>query len=289
MSAKGAAVLQSVRRSRPRVHEYAQESAGASDATRAPVSNWNIPLQGYRSKGLVSVPPEMVLHDVNALLEAKDISAAPVVGQGGELLGIVSSTDLLRASNAPNAWLVRDVMKREVVTANDQETLRDAAKKMVDNRIHRLVIVDGPRAVGIVSTRDAMRAVLSYRVGIPVEAVATTPVETVDIGDDIDTAIARLRVANVHGLVVVDGEWPVGVFTHKEAIKARALPPDIRKTPVEQIMSYETICMNAKTPLYRVAGHAISMNVRRVLVVSNRHLVGIATGFDLVRFMTTDG
>jgi CBS domain-containing protein len=271
------------------VRETAQKPAGARDAIRALVTDWNIPLHGYRSKGLVSVPPDMVLHEVNSLLEAKDISAAPVVGQSGELLGIVSSTDLLRASNTTNAWLVRDVMKREVVTASNEETLRDAAKKMVDHRIHRLVIVEGARAVGVVSTRDAMRAVLSYRVEIPVEHVATAPVETVDIGDDIDTAIARLRVANVHGLVVVDGEWPVGVFTHREAIKARALPPDIRKTPVEQIMSYETICMNAKTPLYRVAGHAISMNVRRVLVVSNRHLVGIATGFDLVRFMTTDG
>jgi CBS domain-containing protein len=50
-------------------------------------------------------------------------------------------------------------------------------------------------------------------------------------------------------------------------------------------MSYETLCHNVQTPLFRVAGQSMSMNVRRILAVDDRRLVGIATGLDLMRFM----
>lgn len=106
------------------------------------------------------------------------------------------------------------------------------------------------------------------------------------MGDTIRTAIGRLDDANVRGLVVVDGTWPVGVFTHTETIQARALTPIFLDSPVEHVMSYETICLDVRTPLYRVAGHAIQMRVRRILAVHDRELRGIVSGFDLVRIMT---
>ena len=100
----------------------------------------------------------------------------------------------------------------------------------------------------------------------------TTPAETIDEGETIRMAIHRLADTNVRGLVVVDGTWPIGVFTHAEAIQARALPPTFLDTPVEGVMSYETICLDVGTPLYRVAGHAIQMRVRRILAVHAREL-----------------
>lgn len=51
-------------------------------------------------------------------------------------------------------------------------------------------------------------------------------------------------------------------------------------------MSYETICLDTSTPLYRVAGHAVQMRVRRILAVHGRELRGIVSGLDLVRIMT---
>lgn len=48
-------------------------------------------------------------------------------------------------------------------------------------------------------------------------------------------------------------------------------------------MSYETICLDADTPAHRAAAYAISMNVRRLLVVSHRDLVGVLAVVDLLR------
>jgi CBS domain-containing protein len=124
---------------------------------------------------------------------------------------------------------------------------------------------------------------LAHRIEIPLARIMSSPVETIDEGEPIRLAIQRLADANVHGLVVVDGTWPIGVFTHTEALHAHALPPLFMATPVEGVMSYETICLDVDTPLYRAAGYVVQMRVRRILVVHDRELRGIVSGFDLVR------
>jgi CBS domain-containing protein len=113
----------------------------------------------------------------------------------------------------------------------------------------------------------------------------TTTVESVDIGDTIEDAVRRLSAARVHGVVVADGSFPVGVFTHTEALAARKLPASLRAGPVEEVMSYETVCLDVSTPIYRAAAYAISMDLRRVLVVHDRKLVGILSPIDLVRVL----
>lgn len=259
---------------------------------------WATPVREYASPTLISVRPETPLAEVHDLLVARDISSVPIVDDRGALRGILSTTDLLREARieisapgevariTPPPRTAGDLMRRDVITIDEEAPIGDAAGAMIKYRIHRVVVTRGGVAVGVLSTRDAMRAVLRNRIESPLERVMTVPVETIDEGDSIRTAIERLDDANVRGLVVVDGTWPVGVFTHTEAIQARALPPLFLDSPVERVMSYETICLDVKTPLYRVAGHAIQMRVRRILAVHDRELRGIVSGFDLVRVMT---
>jgi CBS domain-containing protein len=110
----------------------------------------------------------------------------------------------------------------------------------------------------------------------------TPNVETVSIGDSIEYATRKLAATNVHGLVVVDGETPVAVYTHREAMASRTLPAELRQRPVEEVMSYETICLNVDTPVFRAAAYGMAMDVRRFLVVEHRKLTGIVSALDLV-------
>jgi CBS domain-containing protein len=260
---------------------------------------WSTPVREYASKTLISVRPETSLAEVHEVLLDRDISAVPVVDAEGVLRGILSTTDLLREARielaapgelarvTPPPHSARDLMHREVVTVREDASLREAAEAMIAHHIHRVVVTRHGAPVGVLSTRDAMRAVLAQRVLLPLAQVMTARVATIDEGDTIRMAIEQLDDANVRGLVVVDGQWPVGLFTHTEAMLARALPAPYLDTPVEQVMSYETICLDVGTPLYRVAGHAIQMRVRRILAVHDRELRGIVSGLDLVRVMTT--
>lgn len=249
---------------------------------------FSAPVRTFMSRELVSVTPTTTLGDITALLEKRDISAVPVVDDAGVLRGVVSMTDILRASSDSVAVpLAAHVLRHPPITVDADAPLREAAEKMAHNRIHRVVVTEGGRAVGILSTRDAMMAIIEERVLTPVREVTTTSVESVDVGDSVDAALGRLEKANVRGLIVLDDGWPVGVFTQTEALRARALPASFRANTVESVMSYETICMDAATSLYRVAKQARAVRVRRILVVEKRHLYGIATGFDLVRHIAT--
>ena len=259
---------------------------------------FSTPVREYMSDGLVAVRPDTPLPDVLRTLRERDISAVAVVDPSGEAVGCVSLTDLLRSARitlpAPGArphviapdQHARDVMRSPVIALDETDSIRDAAKLMLDEHIHRVFVRRGGRVVAASSTRDLMRAVLFHRIDAPVKTVMSTPVESISVGDSIDEALERLTQANLRGLVVVDGTMPVGVFTQTEAIYARALPRELRSGAVEQVMSYETICFDAATPLYRVAGSVIAMKCRRVFVVEHRALVGIVTGYDLARVIT---
>ncbi len=257
---------------------------------------WNRPVREFVSKSLISVTSSMPLGEVQRIFDERDISAVPVIDDG-VLHGIVSTTDLLREARVelaapgnvtrvtPPPKLAADLMRRQVVTVDEDAPLVLAAMAMVHGHIHRVVVLREGGPVGVVTTRDAMRAVLEERVATPLAQIMSAPVSTIEMGVTADEAIRELDDANVRGLVVVDGRWPIGVFTQKEAMATRALPPNLRQMPVERLMSYETICLDVATPLYRVAGYSIQMHARRILAVDKRELVGIVTGLDVVRVM----
>lgn len=256
-----------------------------------------VPVRDCMSPGLVSVRPTTPLTEVLRTLERRNVSCVAVTDDGDEPLGVVSSTDLARVAKfdpsiagmpmqLPSTHTARDLMRSPLITVDENDTVHAAADRMIRSRIHRVFVTAAGKVVGVLSTRDVMRTVLAARLTTPLSTVMTVPVETVGLGESIETALAQLDKSDVRGLVVVDGKKPVGVFTQSEAIKARALPRELRTQPVERAMSYETLCLDSSTPLYRVAGHAIAMQVRRILVTEDGALVGVVTGYDLARVAT---
>lgn len=235
------------------------------------------------SSPVVSVVPEAPVSWVTMLLEKRGFSAAPVIDMGG-LVGIVSLTDLLRVRDERGTARVKSCMTRDVVTARDDEPLEAAARRLADERVHRLVVTSDGLVSGILSARDVLDALGDVHIQDPIATIMTTDVKTVDVDDPIALATDRLADARVHGLVVLDGTGdgrPVGVFTRTEALAARHLPRD-RATTVGDVMSHETLCLDVTTPIERVVRFVRSMNVRRILAVKHRHLAGVLSVIDLV-------
>ncbi|MBS2018848.1 MAG: CBS domain-containing protein [Deltaproteobacteria bacterium] len=226
----------------------------------------------------VTERPDLSVSALVSVLKLRGISAVPIV-EKGKLVGIVSTTDILRAPDLSRAG---DIMTRKVVTVSVDDRIDEAARRLAEARVHRVVAMQGTQVAGILSARDVLQEMKSLKIDAPISTAMTSPAACVDIGESIDDATQKLANANVHGLVVVDGEWPVGVFTHAEALASRRLPAELRSRPVEEVMSYETICLDRSTPMFRAAAYAISMNVRRILVVEHRRLVGVVSCLDLV-------
>lgn len=253
----------------------------------------------YMTPHVVSVTDETPLEEVLKTLRRCDVSCVLVTTAAGAPAGVVSLTDLARVSKLeggahgplkimPPDRRAKDIMKLPLVSVGAEAGVAEAAAAMLYHRVHRVFVTRGSSVVGVFSTRDALRAVLLHRLTLPLRAVMTSPVETIGLGDPIESAIEKLEDTNVRGLVVLDGHSPIGIFTQMEAIRARALPAQLRQKPVEEIMSYETINLDESTPLYRAAGHAVATKVRRILAVDGGELVGIVTGYDLARALVAE-
>jgi CBS domain-containing protein len=135
---------------------------------------------------VITVGVNASIGEVAAILLNNHISGAPVVGEKGELVGIVSEGDLLRRPEIGTAkrhswWLelvsnewslateyikshsrkVADVMTRDVITAKPDTPLGDIAAMLERNRIKRVPIVEGSKLVGIVSRANILQALAS--------------------------------------------------------------------------------------------------------------------------------
>lgn len=246
----------------------------------------------YMSSPVHVVHPHASLVEVYGGLQRWGISSLAVADEADRLVGVVSRTDLLRVgrravgSNHRRALLeLPDVpvfqhMTDDPLTILPTATLSEAASLMWENRVHRLFVVDDGRLLGVLSVNDLVRAVGDLRITTPISQLATRPVVTVDVATPLSTATDLLAGAQVTGVVVVENEWPVGIFGQEEALDAQNLDRD---TPVEDVMSFGLICFPEDTALHRAAAAAATMNVRRILSVSKRHIRGILTGLDVAR------
>ena len=93
----------------------------------------------------------------------------PVV-EGGRLLGVVSDRDVLRAAGpsiGATEWddvlgpevdrTLREIMSRDVVTADPTMSVEEAADTMLREELSSLPVLDEGRLVGIVTTADLLR------------------------------------------------------------------------------------------------------------------------------------
>jgi len=114
--------------------------------------------------GVVACHADTPLAKVIKAMADKQIGAVIVVDKEGYLEGLVSATDLVRAEanshtfTTPPDLLPEHIMTRNVITTTPSEPLSAAVTKLIENRIHRLVVVQPEnghsRPVGILSVTD---------------------------------------------------------------------------------------------------------------------------------------
>ena len=113
---------------------------------------------------LLTCGPDHNLEEVSSLLAKHNIGVLPVCEAEGELLGILSERDVIRAvaqhGPAALALSVEDVMTRDVVTCLPQDSLMDAMKLMSEHNIRHLPIVEDGILKKVISHRDLMKVAI---------------------------------------------------------------------------------------------------------------------------------
>ena len=142
------------------------------------------------TREVIVVREDTSVAEVAATLMSNMISGAPVVSGSGELVGVVSATDIVRGEalgssevQTTSSYYLRgwedqiekeelrafrvvegeglraqDIMTRLIFSVPESATLGEMAEVMVNGRIHRLIVTRDEKFVGIVTTLDLLRA-----------------------------------------------------------------------------------------------------------------------------------
>ncbi|MDT3435219.1 IMP dehydrogenase [Haloarcula sp. 1CSR25-25] len=110
-------------------------------------------------RDVVTASPTQTVREVDELMEREGVSGAPVVDDdNGEVLGIISGTDIRPYLEVGEDDAVTDAMTDEVVTAPEDVTPREALELMYDHKIERVPIVDAEnRLVGLVTMQGILQ------------------------------------------------------------------------------------------------------------------------------------
>ena len=119
----------------------------------------------------VTLKPEDTLDLANDIISLGRIRHIPVV-DAGQLVGLLSERDLMGAAASHvfrlrqksksallKGVLIRDVMKKRVVTVSPGTSIKDAAHLMADKKIGCVPVVINGAIVGLVTTTDILRYV----------------------------------------------------------------------------------------------------------------------------------
>lgn len=124
---------------------------------------------------------------------------------------------------------VRDVMVKEVITVDEDSTVKEAVDVMNEFQIGSLIVLERGKAVGIVTERDFLRRVLAKAKDVmntKVREIMTTPLVVVEPSMDLEDAVKLMFQSKIKKLAVVDANKLVGIVTLTDI--ARVQPQMIR-------------------------------------------------------------
>jgi len=117
-------------------------------------------------KGVILCKPDTPLQEVVRVMADTEIHAVMVSEHEGEPpAGVVSHTDAIAHYGEDlTAIQARDVMTSKVISISENATVGEAARKLLESHIHRLLVVsEGGTPLGILSTTDIVREMRGTR------------------------------------------------------------------------------------------------------------------------------
>jgi len=102
---------------------------------------------------------------------------------------------------------VRDVMVREVVTVDENASVKEAVDIMNEFQIGSIIVLENGKAKGIVTERDLLRRVIAEAkdvVNTKVKEIMTTPLVVAEPGTDLEEAVKLMFESKIKKLAVVD-------------------------------------------------------------------------------------
>jgi acetoin utilization protein AcuB len=122
------------------------------------------------SKHPLTISQDLSLSETHRYMQEQKVRHLPVVDKSGDLVGLVTEDDLLRAepssATSLSVWeihalldkvKVKSVMVQDLITTTEDMPIEEAAQLMLDHTIGCLPVLRDDKLVGIITESDVFR------------------------------------------------------------------------------------------------------------------------------------
>lgn len=139
---------------------------GSSKYESMPASRLHI--SSVMVKDVITVPQTMQLGEVAKIMLDKGIGSVPVMDED-KMVGIVSKADFVTLASgiAFDKITVKEIMSKDLIVVSPTERIVHARRQMIEGHVGRLPVVDDGKLVGMITSKDLMRAFIEFRKSVP--------------------------------------------------------------------------------------------------------------------------
>ena len=110
------------------------------------------------TNNIAALAPNNTILDAAKSMQAHNIGCMPVCQPDGKIAGIITDRDIVVRSLAnngdPKTTLVKDVMTKNVITAQPDMDVSTASELLATNKIRRLPVIKNDTLVGMIAIGD---------------------------------------------------------------------------------------------------------------------------------------
>jgi acetoin utilization protein AcuB len=144
----------------------------------------NFLVKDWMEANVVTADPKLGMLKAHKLMRDNKIRRLPVVNKKGELVGLVTRSDIRKAepsgATTLNMWEInyllaqltlKEIMTKQVITCHANDSVKTAAIKLNEHKIGALPVVDDHnKIVGIITESDIFRVLIQWMTEMEAEA-----------------------------------------------------------------------------------------------------------------------
>ena len=120
-------------------------------------------LLDQKGREILSIDPSATVFDAVAKMAEKDVGSL-VVMDDDEIVGMITERHyarnvVLKGKTSP-ATPISDIMERNVVVVQPEQSVEECMAIMTDKRIRHLPVVDGEKLIGVISIGDLVKSIV---------------------------------------------------------------------------------------------------------------------------------
>jgi CBS domain-containing protein len=249
---------------------------------------------------VVTITPENTLYEAARIMGEKHIGSL-IVMKYKTPVGIITERDLLREVADKEIALEKDwlaggasikeekvekTMSYPLITISPKSSIKEAAQKMIEKKIRRLVVTESGKLVGIVTAADLIRCLPktpeTMHMWFEVDYFMSKDIITADEETSVEDVAKVMGEKGIGSVIITSHEEPIGIFTERDLLTKFLAKDQSLKIEVGKVCSSPLITAPLGISIHDAAAIMTSKRIKRLPIAKEGKLAGILSARDLV-------